>query len=75
MERLFVNVHRDGNDVYSYETKVAVINGDKLVMLGKYSSTTTRQMSKVAKMFDLELVKSSVKAKFEKLDYGANIKF
>lgn len=74
MEKLFNNVHRDGNDIYSYLTKVAVIDGDKLVMLGTFTQTTGKQMSKVANMYGLTIVKSKERPEFEMLYWGANVK-
>lgn len=74
MEKLFNNVHRDGNDIYSYVTKVAVIDGDKLVMLGTFTQTTGRQMSKVAELYGLTIVKSKEHPEFEMLHFGVNVK-
>lgn len=74
MEKLFNNVHRDGNDIYSYVTKVAVIDGDKLVMLGTFTRTTSKQMGKVAQLYGLTIVKSKERPEFEMLYWGANVK-
>lgn len=74
MKKLFNNVHRDGNDIYSYVTKVAVIEGNNLVMLGTFSQTTSKQMTKVAELYGLKVVKSKERPDFEMLHYGANVK-
>jgi hypothetical protein len=42
-----------GNKVYSYNTLVAEINGNKLHELGKWSVTTSKHVNYVANLFDL----------------------
>ena len=76
MEKLFRNVHRDGVNVYSYNTHVATIEGRKLVELGKFSTTTSKHISKVAEMLGLVVVNCTdrKKVEFDKLDYGVNVK-
>jgi hypothetical protein len=77
MEKLFRNVHRDGNNIFSYNTHVATIEGSNLIELAKYSTTTSTHISKVAVMLGLEVVNcvDRKKVEFDKLDYGANINF
>lgn len=74
MEKLFSNVHRDGNDIYSYLTKVAVIEDNKLIMLGTFTRTTSKQMFKVAQLYGLEIIRSKERPEFEMLHWGVNVK-
>lgn len=53
------NLHVVGNNVISYDTKVAVIEGNSLVELGKYSRTTTKHIHKVTDLFGLNLIRSN----------------
>lgn len=41
------------NKVISYETEVARIEGDKLMVLGKWSKTTSKHINMVAKEYNL----------------------
>lgn len=74
MEKLFNNVHKDGSDIYSYNTLVARIDGRNLVEVGRFSQSTTRHIQKVANMFGLSVVKSVERPEFEKLAVGINVK-
>ena len=75
IKKIKQNLHLIGDKVYSYETHVATIQGNNLVEHGKYSNTTTKHVSHVAKMLGLNIVRSSEKPSYNKLDYGAVIKF
>lgn len=59
--------------IVSYETKVAKIENDKIVELGKYSKTTSRHISYAAKQLNLPIQKSTEKKQSEKLPYGTKI--
>lgn len=51
------NLFRDGNDIISYETIVARIEGTDLIELGKFTATTTKHISYVARLYNLNLIK------------------
>lgn len=74
MRKLFNNVFLDGNKVISYTTHVATIDKGRLVLNGIYSQSTSRQMSKVAQLFDLLIVPSKERPEFEKLPVGIILK-
>ena len=74
MKKLFNNVWLDGNKVISYTTHVATIDKGRLVLNGIYSQSTSRQMSKVAQLFDLLIVLSKERPEFEKLPVGIKLK-
>jgi hypothetical protein len=67
------NLFIEGENVISYETVVAKIDGKHLVELGKFSSTTSKHIKKVAELYDLTIVPSFDRPKFEKLSYGTKI--
>ena len=46
-----------GNDVWSYSTKVAKIDGNDLNQLGYWSKTTQKHINYVADYLDLILIK------------------
>ena len=46
-----------GNDIYSYSTNVARIEGDKLIQLGWWSVTTQKHINFVARELNLTLIK------------------
>jgi len=45
------------NDVWSYSTKVAKIEGNDLIQLGYWSQTTQKHINYVAEELDLILIK------------------
>ena len=51
------NLYKDGNDIYSYNTKVAEIKGNKLQQLGYWSVTTQKHINYVANELGLSLIK------------------
>lgn len=51
------NLQVIGNNVYSYRTHVATIEGDTLKQLGYWSMTTQKHINYVAKEYGLKLVK------------------
>jgi hypothetical protein len=73
MIKLFNNVFVDGNKVISYETHVATIDKRRLVLNGIYSQSTSRQMSKVAQLLDLLIVRSVERPEFEMLPVGIQL--
>ena len=73
MIKLFNNVFVDGNKVISYETHVATIDKRRLVLNGIYSQSTSRQMSKVAQLLDLLIVRSAERPEFEMLPVGIQL--
>ena len=69
------NIFKEGNNIYSFLTHVATIEGDKLIVHGKYSKTTSRHVNKVASMYELEMVKSNKKVTdFDMLPMGITLK-
>ena len=58
MTKIMSNVHRDGQRIISYTTHVATIDGGKLLVHGHWSKTTNAQITKVARMFNLDKVDS-----------------
>jgi hypothetical protein len=73
MKKLFNNVFLDGNKVISYVTHVATIDKGRLVLHGIYSQSTSRQMSKVAQLLDLLIVRSAERPEFEMLPVGIQL--
>jgi len=73
MKKLFNNVFLDGNKVISYVTHVATIDKGRLVLHGIYSQSTSRQMSKVAQLLDLLIVRSAERPDFEMLPIGIQL--
>lgn len=51
------NLRLNGNDVWSYSTIVAKIDGDKLRQLGWWSVTTQKHINYVADYLGLTLIK------------------
>lgn len=51
------NLYKNGNDIYSYNTKVAEIKGNKLQQLGYWSVTTQKHINYVANELGLSLIK------------------
>ena len=51
------NLSIQGNNVWSYSTIVARIDGSKLQQLGYWSQTTQKHINYVAKELDLTLIK------------------
>jgi hypothetical protein len=65
------NIFLQGNKIISYETHVADIKKDGIYVLGKYSRTTTKQISKVASILRIALHSSDKRKDFYKHEYGA----
>lgn len=57
MEKYKQNLRVEGNNVISYTTHVATIEGNELIQLGSYSATTQKHINYVAREFNLELKK------------------
>lgn len=70
--KLKSNLFRDGNDIISYETVVARIKGTDLIELGKFTVTTTKHISYVARLYNLNLIRADKKNRpgFYEFDYG-----
>jgi len=51
------NLKINGDDVWSYTTKVARIEGNELHQLGYWSMTTQKHINYVAKHYNLNLIK------------------
>lgn len=74
MKKIGHNIFLDGDKVFSYLTHVATIDGDKLIEHGKYSASTSRHVTKVAKMYGLTIIKSTKKVEdFNWLPTGIRI--
>jgi len=58
LDRYKQNLRIIGNDVYSYNTNVATIINDKLLVLGWWSVTTSKHINYVAKKLDLDIIRS-----------------
>ncbi len=53
------NLRSDDDKVFSYNTHVATVNGDKLEVFKKYahySATTTKHINYVAQEFNLKII-------------------
>ena len=48
-----VNLRLDGDKLYSYTTHVATVDGDKLIVLGWWSVTTSRHINYAARELGL----------------------
>jgi len=71
------NLHIDlaNNRVISYQTVVADIKGDQLVYRGKFSRTTSKHLSLVRSLLDLQIGGNQKdKVPFNWFEYGANVK-
>ncbi len=55
--RYKTNLTRFDNDIYSYNTKVAIIKGGDLMQLGWWSVTTQKHINYVANELNLNLIK------------------
>ena len=51
------NLTQVGNNVYSYDTKVATIEGNDLIQHGRWSVTTQKHINYVANYYNLNLKK------------------
>ena len=56
-EKYSRNLQTDGEFVYSYYTKVAKIEGNQLIQLGKWSTTTQKRINYAAVELGLKLIK------------------
>jgi hypothetical protein len=65
------NIFLQGDKVISYETHVADIKDGHIQARGKYSRTTSKQISKVASILKLKLHSSDKREDFWKHEYGA----
>jgi hypothetical protein len=55
--RYKTNLTKVGNNIYSYNTKVATIEGANLIRLGWWSVTTQKHINFVAKELNLNLIR------------------
>ena len=58
LDRYKQNLHIKDNNVYSYNTNVATIVNDKLIVLGWWSVTTSKHINYVAEELDLDIIRS-----------------
>ena len=65
------NIFLQGNKIISYETHVADIKEGCIEARGKYSRTTTKQISRVASTLGLALHSSDKRKDFWKHEFGA----
>jgi len=69
--KLRENLFRKGNEIISYDTVVAHIEGNKLIEHGRYSRTTSKHIGHVAQLFNLSVVQAKNKEDgFYKYDTG-----
>ena len=59
------NLHVEGSNVYSYDTHVATIKGNKLLRLGWWSQTTSKHINYVAREYGLTVIDATEEAKQE----------
>jgi hypothetical protein len=66
------NLFRDGNDIISYETVVARIEGSDLIELGKFTTITAKHIHYVAALYNLNLIRADKKNRpaFHEFDFG-----
>lgn len=57
LEKYKQNLSIIGNEVWSYSTHVATIQGNDLIQLGYWSQTTQKHINYVANQLDLILLK------------------
>ena len=55
LSRICDNCLVSGNNVISYETHVATVNGSDLIVLGYWSKTTSRHIKKTAETLGLTI--------------------
>ena len=55
--RYKMNLCQINNKIYSYDTNVATIDGNKLIQHGWWSVTTQKHVNYVAKYYGLTIVK------------------
>ena len=55
--RYKTNLTKVGNNIYSYNTKVATIKGANLIQLGWWSVTTQKHINYAANQLNLNLIK------------------
>jgi len=58
LDRYKQNLRIIGNDVYSYNTNVATIINNKLLVLGWWSVTTSKHINYVARKLNLDIIRS-----------------
>jgi len=58
LDRYKQNLHIKDNNVYSYNTNVATIINDKLLVLGWWSVTTSKHINYVARELNLDIIRS-----------------
>ena len=51
------NLRQEGNQIWSYTTHVATIDGNNLMQLGYWSMTTQKHINYVANCMNLNLIK------------------
>jgi hypothetical protein len=56
-EKYRQNLTQVGNNIYSYDTRVATIEGNDLIQLGYWSSTTQKHINYVANYYNLNIKK------------------
>ena len=56
-EKYRQNLTQVGNNIYSYDTRVATIEGNDLIQHGWWSVTTQKHINYAAKELGLELIK------------------
>ena len=57
MKKISNNLFIMDNHLYSYCTNVAIIKDGKIFVNGYYSVTTTKHINKIAKLFNLKVIK------------------
>ena len=56
-EKYRQNLTQVGNNIYSYDTRVATIEGNDLIQHGSWSVTTQKHINYVANYYNLNLKK------------------
>ena len=60
-EKYKQNLKADNNAIYSYDTKVAVIEPNRIVQIAYHSATTQTHIRYAARMLDLRLIETKIK--------------
>ena len=58
IKKISNNLYIMNDHLFSYRTNVALIKENKIFVNGYYSVTTTKHINKVAKLFNLEIIKN-----------------
>jgi hypothetical protein len=71
------NLYVEGNKVISYVTVVAIIKGDSIIELGKFSRTTTKHIFMLSQLMSKKIVHTTKKRRedFDKFNLGVKTSY